>query len=77
MNHPQTPSELSFEEAMRKLEEILGQLANPNETLDNLIRLYEEGTLYMHTCKARLTEAEGKIKILNDKLAKEMPQEEN
>jgi exodeoxyribonuclease VII small subunit len=75
MNHSDTPAELSFEAALQKLEAILERLANPNEPLDDLIRIYEEGVIYLNVCKVRLNEAEAKITILNDKLAKEaMPE---
>lgn len=77
MNHSDNPAELSFEAAMQKLEAILERLANPNEPLDELIRIYEEGVVYMNVCKARLSEAETKITVLNEKLAKEALPEEN
>lgn len=77
MNHSEISPELSFEEAMRKLDELLRQMDDPNETLDNLIRFYEEGSYYIKIARQRLTEAEGKVRILNEKMAKEMPQEEN
>jgi len=75
MNHSETSAGLSFEAALQKLEAILERLANPNEPLDELIRIYEEGVVYLNVCKGRLTEAEAKITVLNDKLAREaMPE---
>lgn len=71
MNNLETASELSFEAAMQKLEAILEKMAAPNESLEDLLRHYEEGTVYLKICKARLSEAETKISILNEKLAKE------
>ncbi len=71
MNHSDNPAELSFEAALKELEAILERLANPNEALSDLIKIYEEGVVYLNICKLRLNEAETQITILNDKLAKE------
>ncbi|HPN41086.1 MAG TPA: exodeoxyribonuclease VII small subunit [Candidatus Cloacimonadota bacterium] len=71
MNHSLNPAELSFEAALKELEAILERLTNPNEALTDLIKIYEEGVIYLNICKLRLNEAEAQITILNDKLAKE------
>lgn len=71
MNTAENPADLSFEAAMKKLEAILERLANPNEALDDLIKVYEEGVVYLNVCKLKLSEAQTKITILNEKLAKE------
>jgi exodeoxyribonuclease VII small subunit len=71
MNNSLNPAELSFEAALKELEAILERLTNPNEALTDLIKIYEEGVIYLNICKLRLNEAEAQITILHAKLAKE------
>ena len=54
-------SEMSFEEAMRELESVVGQLESGNVELDASIRLYERGALLKKRCEAKLKEAEEKV----------------
>lgn len=56
---------LSFEEAMKRLEEIAGLLEGDASTLDEALKLYEEGIALIRTCDRMLNDAEQKIKILN------------
>ncbi len=75
MNHQDTTQELSFEQAIEKLESILESLSNPGETLNRMISLYEEGVAYLNVCKKRLVEAEAKVSVLNEKLLAQNQQE--
>lgn len=77
MNHNENSSELSFETAMQKLEAVLEKMAAQNVSLDDLISHYEEGVKYLKICKTRLGEAETKINILNERLAREASAGEN
>lgn len=52
---------LSFEAAMRELEEIVGQLEKGNVDLDKSIALYERGELLKKHCDALLKSAEARI----------------
>jgi exodeoxyribonuclease VII small subunit len=61
-------SELSFENALKSLEEIVEKLSNNANNLDDLVSLYAEGVTYLNHCQEKLNEAEAKIKILSDKL---------
>ena len=56
---------LNFEQAMTRLEEIVRALENGSATLDESLKLYEEGIGLVRTCSAKLDEAEAKIKLLN------------
>lgn len=56
--------ELSFENAMNRLEEIVSLLEKGDTTLDDSLKLYEEGEQLAKLCNKKLTEAEQKISTL-------------
>ena len=53
--------ELSFEDAMRELENVVGQLERGDVALDDSIALYERGAALKARCEAKLKEAEEKV----------------
>jgi len=53
--------ELSFEDAMRELESVVGQLERGDVALDDSIALYERGAALKARCEAKLKEAEEKV----------------
>ncbi|MCL2487948.1 MAG: exodeoxyribonuclease VII small subunit [Oscillospiraceae bacterium] len=59
-------AELSFEAAMAKLEEIAALLENGRCTLDESMKLFEEGTRLASFCANTLQTAEQKILRLNN-----------
>lgn len=65
--------ELSFENALKKLEEIVGTLESGNITLEESLIVYQEGVMLSKFCNEKLKEAEGKVmKIINkDQIAYE------
>jgi exodeoxyribonuclease VII small subunit len=52
---------MSFEEAMRALEDIVGQLDSGNVELDASIKLFERGAALKAHCEVKLKEAEAKV----------------
>lgn len=56
---------LRFEEAMQKLSDIVAKLESGEGSLDEMIRLYEEGMTLVKTCESRLDAYEAKITNLN------------
>ncbi|MDZ7269976.1 MAG: exodeoxyribonuclease VII small subunit [candidate division KSB1 bacterium] len=58
------PEKRTFESAMRRLEEIVQILERGESTLEESLRLFEEGTELAKFCQARLNEAEAKLKVL-------------
>lgn len=56
---------INFEQSMTRLEEIVRALENGSATLDESLKLYEEGIGLVRACSAKLDEAESKIKLLN------------
>ena len=59
-----TKKQMTFEESMERLEEVLCRLENGNETLDASLKLYEEGISLVRACTERLENAEQRMKIL-------------
>lgn len=54
-------AEMSFEEAMAELEQVVGQLERGDVPLDQSIKLYERGAALKERCDAKLKEAEEKV----------------
>ena len=54
----------SFEESLTKLEEIVAKLERGDLSLEDSIRLFEEGTQLSTQCRKQLEEAEGKVELL-------------
>ncbi|MBI1262679.1 MAG: exodeoxyribonuclease VII small subunit [Rhizobiales bacterium] len=52
---------LSFEDALKQLEEIVRQLESGEAPLEKSIELYERGTALKAHCEARLKLAEAKV----------------
>ncbi len=57
-------SGLSFEAALSQLEQIVQRLEKGESTLEESLRLYEEGIKLSRFCHAKLEEAQGKIEML-------------
>jgi exodeoxyribonuclease VII small subunit len=55
----------SFEENLRRLEQIVESLARGDVPLDEALNLYEEGIQLSRSCAERLKEAELRIKKLS------------
>ena len=54
-------SELSFEAALKRLEEIVRKLESGEASLDESIELYAEGDRLNQQCEARLQSAQARI----------------
>lgn len=52
---------LSFEDALKELERIVGQLETGDVPLDQAITLYERGDALRRQCQARLDAAQARI----------------
>ncbi len=55
----------SFEDAVQRLEEIVTELENSEIKLDDMLRLYEEGSELIKLCFLKLDDVEKKISILS------------
>lgn len=58
------PKKPDFERSLARLEEIVRKLENANISLDEAMRLFEEGVQLSRECQKQLEEAEGKVEIL-------------
>lgn len=56
--------ELNFEELISKLEDITNKLENEKLSLDDSVKLFEEGIEISKKCNTKLEDAEKKITIL-------------
>lgn len=80
MTEPKKPQK--FEEALKRLEEIVEKLESGDQPLEKSLALFEEGIKLARFCNVKLNEAEKKISLLmKDKSGnlelKEVESEEN
>jgi len=54
-------AQMSFEDALRALEEVVAKLERGDVPLDQSIALYERGAVLRARCEAKLKEAEEKV----------------
>ena len=58
--------DISFEEAINKLQSIVEQLENGNESLESSLELFEQGTNIASLCNKILTNAKQKVITLSE-----------
>ncbi|GAA4715703.1 exodeoxyribonuclease VII small subunit [Sphingomonas lutea] len=58
-------SQLSFEDALKRLEEIVRTLEKGEAPLDRSIELYQEGDRLKRHCEARLRDAQARIEQIS------------
>ncbi|MFB0517304.1 MAG: exodeoxyribonuclease VII small subunit [Candidatus Neomarinimicrobiota bacterium] len=56
--------ELTFEEALEQLHDIVAQLESESVSLDRSLQLFAEGKRLAEFCQAQLADAEEKVKML-------------
>ena len=56
--------DMSFEEAMASLEQVVGQLERGDVALEASIALYERGAALKAHCEAKLKDAEEKVELI-------------
>lgn len=57
-------AELDFEQAIKRLEGIVGSLEEGNLTLADSLKIFEEGIKLSRLCTRKLDDAEKKVEIL-------------
>ena len=60
-------NEITFEQALARLEQIVKALEGGNVPLEDLIKLFDEGTSLVKLCTERLDKAEEKVRLLQMK----------
>jgi exodeoxyribonuclease VII small subunit len=61
---PETPKRPDFEKSLARLEAVVRQLESPQLSLDDAMKLFEEGVALSSECQKQLEEAEGRVEIL-------------
>lgn len=61
---PEPPKKPEFERSLARLEEVVRKLESPQLSLDEAMKLFEEGVALSRECQKQLEEAEGKVEIL-------------
>ena len=59
-----TKVKLSFEEAMKRLEQIVRAMEQGDVALDESLKLFQEGTELVQTCSAMLEKAQMQIELV-------------
>jgi len=57
--------EKTYDEALRRLEELVAQLERGGKNLDETLAMFEEGTALLRRCQNELNEVEGRLAELN------------
>ena len=70
-------SQMSFEQAMERLEEVVEILSSEKIDLELMIEMYEEGSLLKDYCLKKLSEAKMKIETISSKTLKITKNEEH
>ena len=53
-----------FEKSLARLEEVVRRLESPQLSLDDAMKLFEEGVSLSRECQKQLEDAEGRVEIL-------------
>ena len=61
---PEAQKKLDFERSLARLEEVVRKLESPQLSLDEAMKLFEEGVALSRECQKQLEEAEGRVEIL-------------
>lgn len=59
-------SEINFEKSLERLEEIASRLEEGKLTLDDSLKMFEEGIKLAKVCESKLGEAEKRVEILKN-----------
>jgi exodeoxyribonuclease VII small subunit len=79
----EAPKKGDFEKSLTRLEEVVKRLESADLSLDEAMRLFEEGVKRSRECQKQLEEAEGRVEILLKKADGKMvaepfnPEDEN
>ncbi len=61
---PEPPKKVDFERSLARLEEVVQKLENANLSLDEAMKLFEEGVELSRECQKQLEQAEGRVEVL-------------
>ncbi len=61
---PEAQESAGFEASLKRLEEVVEQLERTDLTLEDSVKLFEEGMALVEVCRKQLDAAEGKVEML-------------
>ena len=64
LKKPEPSKKPDFEGSLARLEEVVRRLESPQLSLDEAMKLFEEGVVLSRECQKQLEEAEGRVEIL-------------
>ena len=56
-----TNEDMTYDEALRRLEDLVAQLERGGKNLDETLAMFEEGMALLKRCQAELGEVEGRL----------------
>lgn len=72
-----TNDTMTYDEALRRLEELVSQLERGGKNLDETLAMFEEGTALLKRCQQELGEVEGRLAELRLDDAEDLVKDEN
>lgn len=72
-----TEDTMTYDEALRRLEDLVSQLERGGKNLDETLAMFEEGTALLKRCQEELSEVEGRLAELRLDDAEDLVKDEN
>ena len=72
-----TNDTMTYDEAVRRLEDLVSQLERGGKNLDETLAMFEEGTALLKRCQEELGEVEGRLAELRLDDAEDLVKDEN
>ncbi|MFZ8906737.1 MAG: exodeoxyribonuclease VII small subunit [Poseidonia sp.] len=72
-----TDNTMTYDEALRRLEDLVSQLERGGKNLDETLAMFEEGTALLKRCQEELGEVEGRLAELRLDDAEDLVKDEN
>ena len=72
-----TDDTMTYDEALRRLEELVSQLERGGKNLDETLAMFEEGTALLKRCQEELGEVEGRLAELRLDDAEDLVKDES
>ena len=72
-----TEDTMTYDEALRRLEDLVSQLERGGKNLDETLAMFEEGTALLKRCQVELGEVEGRLAELRLDDAEDLVKDEN
>ena len=72
-----TEDTMTYDEALRRLEDLVSQLERGGKNLDETLAMFEEGTALLKRCQEELGEVEGRLAELRLNDAEDLVKDED